>query len=98
MLLRLLLLVSGALLSSATLIDFVAVGARRYYCRDPQNWLGDCVGDRGRRLGSSGYGYYPDQGHSVGRGYYTLSSGRDAELVCDFPRDGGVRDTVTVRI
>ncbi|KAF0293719.1 hypothetical protein FJT64_008548 [Amphibalanus amphitrite] len=89
-----LLFASGVLLSSATLIDFVAVGERRYYCSDGQRWVGDCE-DEPLRPGADGYGYRRDEGVGVGRGYYTLPTDYDAELVCDFGADGGVSDDVT---
>ena len=91
-----LLFVSGAALAGATLIEFVAVGERRYLCRDPQRWVGDCEDGRYRTV-SEGFGYRTDEGLRVGRGYFILPTPYDAELVCDFSREGDVSGDVTVR-
>ncbi|XP_037093000.1 uncharacterized protein LOC119113034 [Pollicipes pollicipes] len=93
---RLLLLLTSVLLtSSADEFGVSVYGERRYYCRDRYNYIGDCYGDY-YRPDLGGYGYRSQaKGRQVGKGYYNLVSGRHAELVCDFLRDGGVRDPLS---
>ncbi|XP_043245474.1 uncharacterized protein LOC122393488 [Amphibalanus amphitrite] len=71
-------------------------GDRNYFCRDRYGFVGDCRDGKLRpREDYDNYGYREDRyGRKVGQGYYNMIGSYDAEMICDFARDGRVRDDV----
>lgn len=90
--------VAAAIAESNDLYVDSRYGNRTYFCRDRYGYIADCRGNGYSGADDFSYGY-PDSsadGRKVGNGHFNLIQYQHAELVCDFMRDGQVKDDVTV--
>ena len=72
-------------------------GDRNFFCRDRYGFVGDCDRWSFRPRQDYDYGYRTTRsGRKVGQGSYNILGDFDAEMVCDFRRDGHVQDPVMV--
>ena len=101
LLLLCLTVVIGTLPNAGSYYIETRYGDRNYFCRDRYGFVGDCRNGKLRpRHDYDSYGYREDRsnryGRKVGEGFYNMIGSYDAEMICDFAREGRVREEVLV--